>query len=298
MASPSSACCRKRNGRTVVCVLNDRLTSMATHHDLKSIGDGGGGGGSVPWSIALSFRSVTPTDSIHLKAVTSMLCSDIAHVDLLFRSVCPGSKLCKYRGINHIPTSPAHEKGRMHVVAYSIRNTSSSYTVTCAVEPAFHKECAWTIVGIQAKPKQISDAEDFLISQLGRAYNTAGYQCNWLLGWCGIPCGTSKLDVFKLGFDAAASHHWFCSELVSAALLRGGIIKAIDSRVKDPCITRPQDVYNYTKFVVTTAFAMDVSDVWPEVPRNDTSTMAAVLPLTFTKSGGPEGAPLLLEMRR
>ena len=217
--------------------------------------------------MALAFRYVTDTDPLQLKLSTKLMCSDMAHVDLLFNVPCEG-KHCTRRGLHHISPpdepKPKHAKGKTHIIAYSIRNTAASNTVACTVHPAFYKDCAWAFVGINVTNVQFQIADQFMRTQLGGGYNMKGYRLNWITGWCGLATGTDYYEV-TTGKVLTRKRNWFCSELVCAALINAGLItNEIDVH---PCTTSPNALWIYfTHHPRAINFGLTTEDVWPDAP--------------------------------
>lgn len=212
------------------------------------------------WNIMLAFRRLDPDDSCSLIwtawALACITCNPhttLAHVDIVFRRACPGEDVCPYRETCMDGKSKAikHEVGQEHIVSYGARDTASHSGVTCMLTQSFSTPGAWSFLARRAPQAQVDRTEAFLRAQVGCVYNKCGASCNMLpccrhCNCCLCCCclyGTTYTDARKkLDTDAATDKTWFCSELVSAALVHSLLINTAEI---EPRETTPGTLYEF-----------------------------------------------------
>ena len=214
------------------------------------------------WKVAVAFRNIVQDDSCQLKCVTQMACSEIAHTELMFRRPCPGKQKCIYRGEHYRlgDEKGAHRRGRLHTISYTAvkieatKEREAIKRVIGSVDPDFRCDNGWTFIQIEATDRQIHASEAFVRSQLGCSYNTFGSLCNFVFCYF-CPAGATYESLSPVAdsettgepiFRKLPKRHasWFCSELVSAALIYSDVIQ--DEHM-DPATTTPNAIFCWLK---------------------------------------------------
>lgn len=199
----------------------------------------------MSWNVAILYRRYHP-DHSKSRAEQALRMVQIMHdehgpynhVEVLFRLPCSGGRDCPCRSLGERAT-PHH-----HRVAYSTswnrgqtyRDVDRQFKVTREL---------WDIQRFQIDDQERLVAMlDFLDSQMGAPFGLQNLMVNFVLGsvWRREPLAFGRLKpTSDTPFVAAPplkrQKKWFCSELVCATLIVGGLIVTEGT---SPSITSPQ----------------------------------------------------------
>lgn len=189
--------------------------------------------------------------------------SQTVHVDIVIRRLCTPN--CPYKANQRVRCNMIHpirhgldKTGApiVHRVTYTIRDGQADPAnhvpadnyVACSINAAYLKNGGYTFIKLSMTDQQINRLEDFCRSQLGSYYSSlmcfaANELCCWSCLMCCdcSPCGVSTSELAKTG-KIKASHQWFCSEFITAALIASGYMPA---NGLSPSMTTPGRLSEY-----------------------------------------------------
>jgi hypothetical protein len=177
-----------------------------------------------------------------------------------------GKKKCPFRGEHYRfgDVKGMHKKGRKHVISYTALNMEADTKgnpavrgVKGSVDSNFKRRNGWFFLRVHdATDNQIQVMELFLKKQLGTEYNGAGSWFGFLACFlCPMggaiygdlsPVGVTDDEKKELIFAKMPKPHnsWFCSELVCAALVYGGVLTNPNI---NPATTTPNAICAYMR---------------------------------------------------
>jgi len=202
---------------------------------------GGRGRPRTTFDLAVAFRSAVDTDDWWSTLQAWYSGGEVMHVKILFKRPC-GGKSCVY---NDEYGKTAKHDGGAHVVSYYVINVKKDHHVRPAVDHKLSRSMGWTFLGVQASAKEVNAAESFLKSQVGKPYTDHRLICNFVCGGCLCSTGATSADVAPNNASAKRPEEfdgWICSELVTAALIRAGIIPVGEL---EPYRTAPMTLFTY-----------------------------------------------------